>query len=529
MKSVNATSSGIDTSGKNISYWLDSAPVSHEREKLKANIHADVVIIGGGLAGVSVAYCLSQEGKKVALIEDGTIGSGETGRTTAQLVTALDERYTDLEKLYGEEETRLIADSHKAAIQFVEETVAREQIDCHFERVSGYLFRHPSDQEDALMEEFEAARRAGVEVNHLSHIPGIKNAPGDCLEFLNQAQFHPLLYIQALCNAIEKKGGRIYTQTHAAEINYEGITTSEGYTVKANHVVVATNTPVNNLVAIHLKQTAFRTYVIAGLVKKDVLPKALWWDTGDFDEDKAHAPYHYIRLHSYNEDYDLLLSGGEDHPTGDISPDEVSEEDRYARLEEWTRAHFPIEEIRYRWSGQVMEPVDGLAFIGRNPLDRDNVYIITGDSGTGMTHCTIGGILITDMILGKKCAWEEIYKPSRITVKTGDVFFKDLIRGVLALVKGTPQDDRVKELADIRNGEAKITHVDGHKCGVYKDENGEFHIVSARCTHLKAMLSWNADEKTWDCPWHGSRFTTEGVVINGPANRDLPVYTESEK
>jgi glycine/D-amino acid oxidase-like deaminating enzyme/nitrite reductase/ring-hydroxylating ferredoxin subunit len=517
------------TSGMNKSCWLDTTIKPCPSAPLKENLHADVVIVGGGLAGISVAYCLAVAGKEVVLVEDGQIGSGETGRTTAHIVTALDNRYSALEKIFGEADTRLIAESHKAAINFIEKTVERESIDCQFERVSGYLFRDPSDKEDALTEEYEAAIRAGIEIRKLNSVPGMFNDPGQCLEFLNQAQFHPLLYLDGLCEAIKKKGGKIYAETHAAQINHEGVTTNEGYIIKANHVVIATNTPVNDMVVMHLKQTAFRTYVIGGLVKKDLLPKALWWDTGDHNVDSDFPPYHYIRLLTYDEEYDLLISGGEDHPTGDIGPDDIQEENRYQKLEEWTRQHFPIEDIIYTWSGQVMEPVDSLAFIGRNPLDRDNVYIITGDSGNGMTHCTIGGLLITDMIIGRKNPWEELYDPSRITIKTGDVFFKELVRGIMSIMKGTPQDDRVKDLVKIRPGEAKITNVGGHKCGVYQDEEGEFHIVSARCTHLKATLSWNADEKTWDCPFHGSRFTCDGHVINGPANSNLPVYKESEE
>lgn len=528
MKNIDNTSDEKITSGNHRSYWVDSANRPPGSGSLKQNVHADVVIVGGGLAGVSAAYCLTEAGKKVVLVEDGFIGSGETGRTTAQLVTALDDRYTDLQKVFGEEEAKLIADSHKAAIQYVERTVQKENIDCQFDRVPGYLFRHPTDQAP-LNEECLAASRAGIEVNELDTVPGLKNISGKCLEFKNQAQFHPLLYINGLCEAIVKKGGKLFTETHAAKINHEGITTNEGYTVKANHVVVATNTPVNNTVAMHLKQTAYRTYVIGALVTKGALPKALWWDTGDHEVNADFPPYHYVRLQPYDDQHDLLISGGEDHRTGDIVHDEAQEENRYQNLETWTRHHFPIGEIIYRWSGQVLEPVDSLAFIGRNPLDKENVYIITGDSGTGMTHCTIGGLLLTDLILGRKNPWEEIYRPSRITMKTGDVFFKEMMRGVLSLMKGSSDDDRVKEISQIQKGEGKITTVSGHKCGVYRDENGAYHIVSARCTHLKATLSWNGDEKTWDCPWHGSRFTVDGHVINGPSNSDLPVYEESNE
>ena len=516
------------TSGEHKTFWIESG-WQPAYGPLRETIPTEVVVVGGGLGGVSVAYCLAKAGKKVVLVEDGMIASGETGRTTAHLVSALDDRFSDLEFIYGQEDTKLIAESHKAAIDFIEETIRTEKIDCHFDRLDGYLFLHPSDKPESLRKEFDAARRAGMNVSEVDSIPGIENYDGPGLKFSGQAQFHPLLYIKGLCEAIERYGGKIYTNTHAQEINSKGITTSDGYTVTAEHVVVATNTPVNNTVAMHLKQTAHRTYVIGCLVKKYSLPKVLWWDTGDLKEDSTHPPYHYIRLHPFNEQYDLLISGGEDHPTGDIKAGEVPEEGRYKRLESWTREHFPVEQVVYRWSGQVLEPVDSLGFIGRNPWDKDNVYIITGDSGTGMTHCTIGGMLISDLILGKENPWEDIYNPSRITFKTGDVFFKELIRGLFGMLEGTPEDDKVKALNEIRNGEGKVLRLSGNKCGVYRDDNGQFHIVSARCTHLKSALNWNADEKTWDCPWHGSRFTSEGKVINGPANRDLPVFQQQEQ
>ncbi len=527
---MDSTHNAVDentSSGTHATFWLASAN-QISREPLRENLTADVVIIGGGLGGVSVAYCLAKAGKKVVLVEDGMIGSGETGRTTAHLVSALDDRYADLESIFGDEEAKLIADSHKAAIDFIENTISNEKIQCQFERVDGYLFLHPSDKPESLKEEYDAACKAGLNVTRVDLVPGIPGYNGPALKFSNQGQFHPLLYVKGLCEAIEKNGGKIFTETHAQDIDHTGITTTEGFTVQADHVVVATNTPVNNMLAMHLKQTAHRTYVIAGLVKKWALPKALWWDTGDHKEDPSHPPYHYIRIHPYNDQFDLLICGGQDHPTGDIHAGDIPEEGRYRKLEAWTREHFPIENILYCWSGQVLEPVDSLGFLGRNPWDKDNVYIITGDSGTGMTHCTIGGMLISDLILKRDNPWEDIYSPSRITIKTGDVFFKELVRGVVALVKGAPEDDKVKELSQIRDGEAKVLNISGHKCGAYRDANGEFHIVSARCTHLKATLNWNADEKTWDCPWHGSRFTCEGHVINGPANRDLPVYEESE-
>lgn len=512
------------TSGKNMSYWTDTTTPAVQNP-LKENLETEVVIIGGGLAGLSVAYCLTQSGRKVVLVEDGLIGSGETGRTTAHLVTALDDRYYDLERIFGEEKTKLIAESHITAINFVERTVKKENIDCGFERVNGYLFRHPSDNKDSLQLELKAALKAGVEIREVDETPGLLRTE-KALCFLNQAQFHPLKYLNGLCKAIEQKGGKIYTGTHASKINHEGITTAEGFTVKANHVVVATNSPVNNLFTTFEKQYAYRTYVIGALVKKDSLPKALWWDTGDFESNSKIPPYHYIRVHPYNAQYDLLISGGEDHPTADTSKTKVPEERRYKLLEEWTRNYFPMEEIVYRWSGQVLEPMDGIAFIGRNPFDHDNVYIITGDSGNGMTHCPFAGLLISDLIGGKENKWEKLYSPLRFTLKRSGAEMKLLIDDLRNVLKKWFYTGCVK-LSSIKNEEAGIVKLHGKKYGAYRDESGKLHLVSAECTHLKCMVLWNNDEKSWDCPCHGSRFTYEGKVINGPANFDLPAFSEN--
>lgn len=514
------------TSGKNISCWTDSTNYS-ARNPLTEHLETDVVIVGGGLAGLSVAYCLMQSGKKVVLVEDGFIGSGETGRTTAHLVTALDDRYYFLEKVFGEEKTKLVAESHQLAIDFVERTVKKENIDCGFERVNGFLFLHPSDKKDSLEKELEAALKAGVDISATDEVPGMLQKQNG-LRFMNQAQFHPLKYLNGLCKAIEQSGGKIFTGTHASEINHEGITTSEGFTVKAKHVVVATNSPVNNLFTMFEKQYAYRTYVIAALVKKDLLPKALWWDTGDFETNAKIPPYHYLRMYSYNEQYDLLISGGEDHPTGDTSKTEVREESRYKLVEEWTRKNFPIGEIIYRWSGQVLEPMDCFTFIGRNPFDHDNVYIVTGDSGNGMTHCSFAGLLISDLINGKENKWEKLYSPSRFTVSESAPVLKQMINESLSFLKQMPNFKGSEELSSIKNGEGKIVDMLEEKFGVYRDKNGHLNIVSAQCTHLKCSLVWNADELSWDCPCHGSRFNYVGKVMNGPANFDLPVYSFNE-
>jgi glycine/D-amino acid oxidase-like deaminating enzyme/nitrite reductase/ring-hydroxylating ferredoxin subunit len=513
------------TSGVHNSYWVDTLPAL-QYVPLREHLKTDVVIIGGGMAGVSIAYRLIQLGKQVVLVEDGNVGSGESGRTTAHLASALDDRYYELERIFGKEGARYAAESHQAAIDFIEQTVQQEHIDCDFERLPGYLFLHPSDKQESLVKEYHAAREAGLDVALIDNIPGL-NVHGPGLVFARQGQFHPLKYLHGLCNAILNAGGRLFTTTKAVEIDHTGIVTDQGFRVDAEHVVVATNTPVNDKYAIHFKQFAYRTYVIGGLVNKDSKPRALWWDTGDLRANSSIPPYHYCRLQPYNETHDLLICGGEDHATGLAFSQQIADEERYRQLECWAREKFNITDVVYRWSGQVMEPMDSLAYIGRNPGDEDNVFIVTGDSGNGMTHATIAALLIPDLIVGNVNKWKKIYDPQRIKFfRSGKTWLKEFVGGLLRYMKEYPYDADVVEISSIKQGEGKIVELGNNKYGVYRDEEDDLHIVSAVCTHLHCIVQWNSDEKSWDCPCHGSRFSYKGKVINGPANKDLFYHRE---
>lgn len=512
------------TSGRHISFWMASADAA-TTQPLREDLQADIVIVGGGLGGLTTAYCLAKAGKEVILLEDGSLGSGETGRTTAHITVALDDRYYNLIRASGLEKTRLQAESHAAAIEFIEKVANEENISCDFERVSGFLFLHPSDDADSLEKERDACLEAGVNINPVAHVPALLQERSG-LEFPRQAQFHPMKYLLGLQQAVERYGGRIFTGTHVSEVSKQGVVTSSGFTVTANHIVVATNAPINSRFIMPMKQFPYRTYVIGALVKKDALPRALWWDAGNYDMDSEVAPYHYVRLQRYDDAFDLLIAGGEDHPTGMTFDIDVPEEERYRRLENWTREFFPIEEIAYRWSGQVMEPHDGIGYIGRNPMDADNVYIITGDSGNGMTHCTIGGMLVSDLILDKPNPWEKVYSPARLTLSESGIILKKIFEEIKSQFKLSPEKIENHELYALVPGEGKLVSIDGKTYGVHKSHDGHLYAVSARCTHLGCTVAWNNDEKTWDCPCHGSRFACDGKVINGPANFDLPSHTE---
>lgn len=516
---TSASENGNITSGDNLSFWSESAIEPIAFKKISSDFDTDILVIGGGIAGLTSAYCLAKEGRKVILVEDGFIGSGETGRTTAHLTCALDDRYFELEKTFDYPTSKLAAQSHTAAIEWIANTVKQHNIDCHFKRVDGYLFSHPSDTTETLQKEFKATQRAGLLTEMLNNIPSIAVQAKWCIKFPNQAQFHVLLYMKGLADAFIQLGGKIFTETKAESITKEGAT-ANGFKIKANHIVVATNTPINDWVAMHTKQWPYRSYVIAAKIPKGKLPYALWWDTGDHDSKWISKPYHYVRLEEYNEQYNMLIAGGEDHRTGQADDEGIKEEDRYTNLEEWTRKYFPaIEKIEFKWSGQVMEPLDSLAYIGKNPGD-DNIYIITGTSGNGMTHGTLGGMILKDIITGKENPWIKMYSPSRITLKTTGDYLHEVGNMVAQYADWFTAED-IKQADELKPGEGGIISSGLKKIAVSRDEENNLHTCTAVCPHLGAILQWNADEKTFDCPMHGSRFTSEGKVINGPASSDL--------
>jgi glycine/D-amino acid oxidase-like deaminating enzyme/nitrite reductase/ring-hydroxylating ferredoxin subunit len=478
---------------------------------LGADLEADVCIVGAGIAGLSTAYLLGREGKRVVVLDDGPIGGGETGRTTAHLACALDDRFTEIERMHGEKGSRLAGESHRAAIDRIEAIVRAESIACDFERVDGYLFVPAGESRDVLEREIEAARRAGVAVEWAERAPLPGLDTGRCLRFPDQGQFHPLRYLAALARAVERDGGRIFGSTHAEAITGgepARVKSRAGFEVRARAVVVATNTPVQDMVAVHTKQAAYRTYAMAHHVEAGSVPHALFWDTVD--------PYHYVRV-ARSGGNEFLIVGGEDHKTGQG----VAADESWARLVAWTKERFPeAGAVEARWSGQVMETVDGLAFIGRNPLDKNNVFIATGDSGMGMTHGTIAGILITDLILGRANPWETLYDPSRKTLRASSTFaYENLNVAVQYADWVTPGD--VGTADEIAPGDGKVLRRGLKKVAVHRDDDGRLHELSAVCPHLGCIVGWNPAEKTWDCPCHGSRFDGTGRVLNGPANVDL--------
>jgi glycine/D-amino acid oxidase-like deaminating enzyme/nitrite reductase/ring-hydroxylating ferredoxin subunit len=490
--------------GKTVSYWEASENLLNKRA-LDNSFETDVCIIGGGIAGLTTAYLLTQAGRQVIVIDDGAIGGGETCRTTAHLSNAIDDRIYRIEEWHGEEKTRLAVDAHTQAINEIERIIETEKIDCDFLRVDGFLIE-AEDGEDDLNKEIDAVRRAGLmEVEFVEQSPIKDFDTGECLRFPNQGQFHVLKYLSGLVKAIEQNGGSIFSTTRAVEWMGEEaaiVKTANGQIIHAQSIVLATNYPIMS--KMFTKLPAYRTYVIGMRVPKDSIEKSLIWDTAN--------PYRYVRIQPEN-DYDVLIVGGEDHRTGQAEDFDA----RFGRLVQWTQKRFPMaEEILYKWSGQFLETHDGLAFIGRFSGSEPNVYLITGDSGMGMTHGTIGGMLVSDLILGRDNPWVEVFDPSRLATQSITEAIPEIVSSTLPYVDWITGGD-VSTADEIKNGQGAIISHGTTKIAAYRDEEGKLYQRSAVCAHLGCIVRFNSLEKTWDCPCHGSRYGVDGHAINTPA------------
>lgn len=503
----------FDSSGQRLPFWSTEAQPGFS-VALDRDLTVDVCVIGGGITGLTTAYYALQEGRTVALLEDGQIGSGETGRTSGHLASALDDRFIALEELHGQRGARLAAESHAYAIDEIEKISRENGIICDFRRVPGYLFRASEADTDLLAREFDAARRAGLEVSWSDRAPFTNFDTGRCLVFANQAEFHPIRYLRGLADAVRGNGGLIFTSSHAKAVDGGSpayVTTSSGRTVTAGAVVIATNSPITDLLSTHTRQTGYRSFVIAATIGKRVVPHGLYWDTGD--------PYHYIRLaeNPHEVNTETVIIGGGDEKTGQSE----SSDRPFEALEAWARERLPsLGPVRFRWSGQILEPVDGLAFIGPDPSGQENVYIHTGDSGNGLTHGTLGARLIVDLIEGRENPWAPLYDPSRKSLGSIRDLMTENLNAVGQYADWVTGSD-VDSLAALRPGQGAVIRQGLRKLAVYRDEHGRLHQHSAVCPHLHALVRWNDVEKTWDCPAHGSRFAPDGRVVNGPANRDL--------
>lgn len=486
--------------------WL-TPRLSRAWPPLDGNLDVDVAIIGGGITGLSAALALVEAGRHVVVIDAGELAGGETARTTAHLTECPDARARSLIDKFGVEQARASWEAGRAAIRHIEATILNHGIACDFRRTQGYLFSEHADGVAALADEQAACAELGVAATLLESDGELPFPTARALRFEGQAQVHALRYAHGLLAALTSAGCRFFEHTRAIEITEEPtprVLTKSGV-IHATDVIVATHVPLNK-VMLQTKLASYRSYAIAARIDGRV-PDGLHWD----DED----PYHYVRGHEFDGEPHLIV-GGEDHRTG-------QEDDTLApfeRLVAWSAARFSLREITQRWSGQIVESVDGLPYIGRNSFC-EHVWEATGFSGNGMTFGTLAAQILRDRILGIVNPWAELFDATRITpVASARDYLRENVEFprhfIVDRLERAPRD-----LDALANGEGDVFAFEGRKVAAYRDDAGELHLLSPTCTHLGCVVEFNRAEKTWDCPCHGARYGVDGEVLNGPAVRAL--------
>jgi glycine/D-amino acid oxidase-like deaminating enzyme/nitrite reductase/ring-hydroxylating ferredoxin subunit len=481
--------------------------VAPDARPLNGDRRCDVAIIGSGIAGISTAYELAEKGQQVAVIDRRRIAGGITARTSAHLAPLCDDLTSAMIKLRGEGLSRAFYESQAAAVDRIEEIQKQEDISCDFRRLDGYLFQALNTDSNIIDDELDAVRKVGAPVDRLVGVPLAGCDKQHVLRYPRQATFHPLKYLKGLAAAIEAKGGEFYSETiveKIEELDGAVIVTTDLGVITAKAAVVATNSPINDTLALHTKMAPYRTYAMAFAIRRGAIPDALYWDTLD--------PYHYVRLQPGDGRTDYLIVGGADHKSGEADDADL----RFEALEAWARNLIPaIQDETHRWSGQVLDTIDYAAFIGRNPGD-ENIFVHTGDSGQGMTHGVVGSLINSALIAGEDPKWQEVYEPARKTLAG----ISNYLRENLTAIKNFAEYLAPGELNspdDLKPGHGAIVRVGLTKIAAYRDSKGVLHARSAACTHLGCHLHWNSFEVCWDCPCHGSQFAMDGTPLNAPA------------
>jgi glycine/D-amino acid oxidase-like deaminating enzyme/nitrite reductase/ring-hydroxylating ferredoxin subunit len=468
----------------------------------------DVLIVGGGITGITTALELQKGGKKCIVAEAYNIGFGTTGGTTAHLNTILDTTYPEIESAFSKEIAQQVADATKAAIQTIEAYTLQYDIDCDFAYKAGYLLATDDKQVKMLEDIMDGANRVGIEMKYTKDIP-VPIPFEKAASFEGQAQFNIGKYLVGLAKAFESFGGVILQNAIIGEIKTGDIYTAASSVgeIKADNVVYATHLP-PGINLLHFRCAPYRSYAAAFTLKGDNYPDALVYDLED--------PYHYFRTQEVNGKR-YIIGGGFDHKTGHNE----NTEQVFRELEAYLRQHFEVDTIDYKWSSQYYNSADGLPYIGKLP-GYSTIYTATGFIGNGMIYGTLSGKIISDMILGNENPSTEVFASGRIKPIAGFTeFVKENADVVSQFIGKRFAYEKVKELSELANGEACLADWEGKKVALYKDEQGKIHALDPVCPHAKCIVAWNNAEKSWDCPCHGGRYAPNGALLTGPARRGL--------
>jgi glycine/D-amino acid oxidase-like deaminating enzyme/nitrite reductase/ring-hydroxylating ferredoxin subunit len=492
-----------------ISYWVDSTTYP-SFDPLTEDIDVDVAIVGGGIVGITTAYMLMHEGKRVALLEMDKLVRGTTGYTTAKVTSGHNVIYSELESKHGSDTAKAYAQANQWALNWISEIVEREKIDCDFERKANYVHTEDPAQVATLQEEVSAARRAGLPASFVTDTT-LPFAIEGAVKLDDQAQFHPRKYLAYLIDQLTQNGALIFEDTRVTGVNEDDRCTVEtaNADIHADHVVVATNYPFIDRALMFPRIHPKRSYVVAGPIDPGKAPDGMFIS--------AESPTRSIRTTPHNGSR-LLLVGGNGHNVGQKHDTKAE----YADLEGWMRERFGISEVTNRWATQDGVTVDMLPYAGTARRSSKNVYTATGFGKWGMTNGTTSAAVITDAILDRVNQFAPLYDPHRLTVKeSASTFAKENAKIAAKWFGDRIRHPQQKSVSELQPGEACVEGIGLDQVAAYKDETGVVHAVSAVCTHLGCIVNWNPAEKTWDCPCHGSRFDTQGGVLQGPATKDL--------
>lgn len=484
------------------SYWVASTE-STDYAPAPSELVADVVVIGGGIAGLTTARQLQLAGRSVVVVEAGRILEGVTGYTTAKVSTQHGVLYADLIDKHGEDKARLYADAQAAAL----EHIATSGVDCDFSRRDSYVYSHDEAELDKLRSEAEAAATLGLPASYTTEVP-LPYAVAGAVRFTAQGQFHPRKYLLHLASQLVADGGKILEGTRALDVDDDEpcvITTDRGV-IRARDVVIATHIPFLDRGIFFARQFAVRDYVVAAPIDAGSAPDGIFLST--------ESPTHSIRTTPYDGGL-LLIVGGEGHTPGR----EDDTQARYDAIAAWTRKKFGVSDIAYNWSTQDYTSDDRVPFIGRFVHGSKHLWTATAFGAWGMTNGTVAGLLLADLITGRDNPWEEVFDPTRGGAwlqRTGKLIKENVAIGK-QMVSGYTSAPDVSSVDELAPGEGAVLRYGPAKTACYRDAAGAVHAVSARCTHLGCIVSFNSAETSWDCPCHGSRFDVDGNVLQGPA------------
>ena len=491
------------------SLWQRNMPDYISQHKSIPDNVFDLLIVGGGMAGINIALTLQQGGKSCIVAEAHTLGFGTTGGTTAHLNTLVDNHYDKIEANFGENNAQLHYDATSSALQLIKSNIKEFNIECGHSDQPGYLYSQTDEQSEELAKLLEASKRAGMDMKYVDHIP-VPVPFEKAVVVQGEGQFHPTRYLFGIAKAFESLGGVIVQGCRVEDVGENDIIEAKTTigTIRARHLIYATHIPpgVNLL---HFRCAPYRSYAMTFTLNDNNYPKGLAYD--------MYQPYHYYRTQEVDGQL-YLIAGGEDHKTAH----EDNTEACFTRLEAHVKTYYDVESIKDRWSSQFFEPNDGIPYIGHLPGHAQNMWVATGFGGNGITYSHVSALVFNEIFVTRESRYADLFNPNRIKPVAGfKKFVKEGADVVSHMIGGYFSMEKLESLSDLAHGEARIVKYEGHRIALYKDENGQLHAVNPVCPHAKCSVAWNGAEKSWDCPCHGSRFTYDGEMLTGPAISNL--------